>query len=525
MSEAARDGNAVGEPQPIVVHPEPHGVERRSWRDRRAHQLPMPAPSDTSPAEEPTIAPVEAATSPTRRAVSLDALRGLFLISMTLGFTIASTGLPDWMYHRQFPPPGDTLVDIPGISWRDLAYGAFLFTMAAALPITLSRKIDRGETEIGIFWGALKRYGLLLLFALLVGHSNTFFTGYTQTARLLALAGFVVMAMVYTRPRPDWSPGLWRAVRVAGFVLAAAFLLLSPLAYDSTFSVERIDAIIVGLAFAAVSGSVLWYLTRDRIDLRLGVLAVAVALYLGARGNGWIQQWWWNSPAPWAFSPSKLTLLTIVVPGTIAGDLVLRWLRSPDDAATVPAWTRGRVALLATIAALITPLIVVGMYHRQVQLTTQVALVLIGAGLFVVRGPVTRTERLLRGLFLWGAVWTALGLFLEPAEGGIRKTPETLSYFFISAGTTTMLLAFLTALTDALQVRRGIRILTDVGHNPLLAYVLFTVFLNSLLELIPAARPVLRGSPIQTLLRSALEVAVVLLIVRVATRRRVYWRT
>ena len=527
MSDPVIRPTSGEEPQPIVIHPEPHGAERRSFRDRRANALPVPTVLVERPPvpSEPASVPAEAAVPVQRRAVSLDALRGLFLISMTLGFTIASTGLPEWMYHRQFPPPGDRMVDVAGISWRDLAYGAFLFTMAAALPLTLSRRIQKGDTEIAIFWGALKRYGMLLLFGLLVAHANTFFTGYTQTARAIAIAGFGVMALVYTRPRPEWNQDRWRLIRRAGLVLAIAFLALSPLAYGQTFSFERIDGIIVGLAFASISGSILWYLTRDQFGIRVAVLGVAVALYLGARGGGWIGEWWWSSPAPWAFSPSRLALLTIVVPGLMAGDVLLRWMRAPDEPERQPAWSRGRVLLLAGLTAAITPVIVVGLYNRQVLLTTQLAIAAIAMGLFVVRTPATPTERMLRALFVWGALWLATGLFLEPAEGGIRKTPETLSYFFTSAGTTTMLLVSLTALTEVLDVRRGMRVLTDVGTNPLLAYVLFTVLLNSALELIPAARPLLRGSPAETLLRSALEVAIVVLIVRAASRRRIYWRT
>src|SRR6185503_3665405 len=99
-------------------------------------------------------------------------LRGLFLISMTAGFTIYSERLPAWMYHRQFPPPGDVAVNIPGISWRDLAYAAFLFTMAAALPLTLSRRVEKGETEIGIVVASVRRYAIPLFFALLIAHAN-----------------------------------------------------------------------------------------------------------------------------------------------------------------------------------------------------------------------------------------------------------------------------------------------------------------------------------------------------------------
>src|SRR6185437_9749481 len=125
------------------------------------------------------------ATEP-KRASALDALRGLFLVSMTFGFTISNTHLPLWMYHRQFPPTSDLPVNVAGISWRDLTYVSFMFTMATALPLTLTRRIDKGETELGIIFASLRRYGMLMVYGLLLAHSNTFFLGYTQPARVLS---------------------------------------------------------------------------------------------------------------------------------------------------------------------------------------------------------------------------------------------------------------------------------------------------------------------------------------------------
>ena len=51
------------------------------------------------------------------------------------------------------------------------------------------------------------------------------------------------------------------------------------------------------------------------------------------------------------------------------------------------------------------------------------------------------------------------------------------------------------AIIDVLDKRRFVRLLIDLGHNPLLCYVMFTVFLNSLFELIHPLQPVLQGSP------------------------------
>jgi predicted acyltransferase len=513
------------EQQPIVIHSPVHGEVNGELPldDLRPVVTVRDVVGDAAPRVPATG---EAATpAPARRANGLDALRGLFLVLMTLGFSLRGLDYPLWMYHRQQPPPDFSVIPVAGLAWRDLAYGAFLFTMAAALPLTLTRRILKGETELGIVFASIKRYWLLLLFALLVAHSNTYFTGYTQVGRVMALAGLVVMALVFTRRRPDWNERHFAIARRAGWVLAPAFLLLSPLLYGSTFSFGRIDDVIAGLAFAALSGSLVWYFTREHTVARLGVLAFAVALYLGARDQGWLQQWWYSSPAPWAFVPSRLGLLAIVIPGTLAGDAVLRWMRDADAPAREKSWSRTRMLLLVALGISFTPLVVVGTYTREVQATTQLCLALAVAGLFLTARPASAVERLLRSLFVWGAAWLLMGLFLEPFQGGIRKVPDTLSYFFTIAGITTMLLVSLTAITDALQKRGWVSALVDVGHNPLLMYVILSVGITSALELVEPLRGVMRSTPWLSFGRSVLETTAAVLLVRVATRRRIYWRT
>lgn len=478
-----------------------------------------------SPPESERLAAAAEPTQEPKRANSLDALRGLFLVLMTLGFTIHGSHYPDWMYHRQFPPPGN-LVPMVGLTWRDLAYAAFLFTMAAALPITLSRRIEKGETEISILLAVVRRFLLLFVFALLIGHSNTFFTGYTEQTRIVAIVGFVIMFAVFTRRRADWSETWFKVMKSAGWMAAIAFLLVSPLIYDGTFSPARRDDIIAGLAFAALSGSVIWYFTRTNLGARLAILAGVVALYLGAQSEGWIQEWWWSSPAPWLMRPSSLGLLAVAVPGTIAGDLLLRWMRSPRiEAQDELSWNRGRLRALLVLCLAIVPVVVIGLDNRWVQETTVLVLALCATGSLLTWHPRHPGERLVRGLFLWAALWLVLGLLLDPAEGGIRKVPETLSYFFTVTGLTAMLLVAFVASIDLLRRGAWARPLVDVGHNPMLAYVTYTVLLNSLFELIPEMRSLLRSSPGESFLRSLLATALVVLIVRTFTRRRIYWRT
>lgn len=538
---------AEDESQPIVIHRDASGDERsldvgggfqrNLSREAiltgapygRLTSEPELASSSVIPApiakpDRETLAAPELASGEARRAVSLDALRGLFIVLMTLSFTVSRDDYPAWMYHRQYPPPAQTFVPLAGLTWVDVIYPAFLFAMAAALPLALSRKVAAGEPEIGIIFGALRRALLLIAFALLVGHSDTFFLGYTQTGRAVGILGFVIMFLVFVRRRSDWNARTYRVINLAGWAAAVAFLLFSPLVFGKSFSFLPVDDVIVAIAAAAFMGSVLWYFTQRNFGWRFVALAIAVALYFGSQHGGWISDWWDSSRLPWLLYPGQLTLLTVVVPGTIAGDHILRWMRANEPVGD-RHWVSWRALALGLLAIAVVPIVVIGTYQRRMAGTTELVLAIIAVGCVFSWNPRTATEKLIRDTFLWASLWLTLGLFLEPAEGGIKKEPETLSYYFTVTGCTMMVLCSLTLLVDFAGWRKPVRWLVDVGHNPMLGYVLFTVLINPALELVPAFRPLLNGSPQEAFLRGLLSTALVVAIVRFATRRRIFWRT
>ena len=87
------------------------------------------------------------------------------------------------------------------------------------------------------------------------------------------------------------------------------------------------------------------------------------------------------------------------------------------------------------------------------------------------------------------------------------------------------MLVAMTALVDGVKRRNWVHALIDVGQNPLLGYVLFTLFLNPLLEMIAPLRGVLEGSPATSVARSAIATVLVVAAVRYVTHARVFWRT
>lgn len=95
-----------------------------------------------------------------KRSKGLDALRGISVLLMVLSGSIAfGDVLPAWMYHAQVPPPEHIFKpEIAGITWVDLVFPFFLFSMGAAIPLSLSRKMSTGEPDYcllykkNVFW-------------------------------------------------------------------------------------------------------------------------------------------------------------------------------------------------------------------------------------------------------------------------------------------------------------------------------------------------------------------------------------
>ena len=71
-----------------------------------------------------------------KRALTIDLLRGVAIIGMVLsGQILWNAELPAWMFHAQVPPPEFRFdPTVPGITWVDLVFPFFLFSMGAAFP-------------------------------------------------------------------------------------------------------------------------------------------------------------------------------------------------------------------------------------------------------------------------------------------------------------------------------------------------------------------------------------------------------
>jgi len=112
---------------------------------------------------------------PIKRADALDALRGLAILAMVLSGTLRYKILSAWMYHAQEPPPTHALDKaIAGLTWVDVVFPLFLFSLGAAIPLALSRRLDAGRSHLQILGHVFKRGLLLGAFAIILQHLRPF---------------------------------------------------------------------------------------------------------------------------------------------------------------------------------------------------------------------------------------------------------------------------------------------------------------------------------------------------------------
>lgn len=218
--------------------------------------------------------------------------------------------------------------------------------------------------------------------------------------------------------------------------------------------------------------------------------------------------------------------LWIVVPGTIVGDILHRYLqqrRELQEQAQEQAHTQNEanqaaeivagssssgawkiwLASLALTASLILPLVALW-YHRGVLFASEVAsasdgaegwwirltwspvlaagaLLLIGVAAWALLPNKTTSsdsadamaKRFHLQILGWGGVILALGLLVEPFEGGISKgPPATLSWYLVSLGMSIVALSWLTLIIETSRAGRVLMApLIANGQNPMLAYV------------------------------------------------------
>lgn len=401
------------------------------------------------------------------RSNSLDALRGFAILAMVLSSSIAFGILPAWMYHAQTPPPYHKFnPELPGLTWVDLVFPFFLFSMGAAIPLAFQKKIKEQTPAYKLIGLMLQRFALLIFFAVFTFHARAWVQSGTPgvTEQLISIAAFGLLCAMFIRMKTI-------VPKIVAFALALAFLF-----YKKT-DLSRSDVIIVVLANMALFGTLIWWLTVKRPLLRIGVLPFIAAVFLAAQTpDSWAKAVYDWSPLPWAYKFYYLKYLFIIIPGTFAGE----WLQQPLPADNSTDKRKWRLIAAGTLALVIINLMF--LFNRQLVLNLVLNIGVGAAMLFLARkmlSPMPSWMNCLQaGVYL---LW--LGLFFDCTQGGIKKDPSNYSYYFVTGGLSFLVILGFSILEYYGYCNRLIRYLAANGRNPMVAYVAGNLLLLPVMHL------------------------------------------
>lgn len=365
------------------------------------------------------------------RVNSIDALRAVSIFGMIFCAAIGyGSDLPRWMFHCQVPPPSYVFTpEIRGITWVDLVFPFFLFSMGAVFPFSIGSRLRSGSSNLSVSLGIVRRGLVLMAFSLAMGDMDA-----AHAAGTIGSAySFVIWLCVFAallRTSRKW-------VNYAGWTAVVLLVALQGVLIDIPFKFSRYDCILELLAVASVMGGLIYQYTRDNIRLRvLFVLLVAALKMLG-------------------FDFTQY--LVIVLSASVVGDVIR--LRASQEICSKGDAGAAFVALAAV------PVMLWSFFTRNVAVGFGISFALaLGFALLTYR------SRSVFSVTGWiGFAMLLIGIGLDPVDGGIAKDYCNLSYLFATCGMAALSLCFLIWVESRGALSRN---LVYAGRNPMVAYTI-----------------------------------------------------
>jgi len=156
-----------------------------------------------------------------QRVLSIDVFRGLTMLVMIFVNDLAGVkGLPWWNYHM---PRGAN-----GMTYVDVVFPAFLFIVGMAIPLAVSRRLEKDDSQIQLWKHILLRFASLAILGIFIanwGKLDPQLTGVSK--RVWSLTGFTGAILLWNvyQPSPNRQT-LFKALRLAGFIMLFAMLAI-----------------------------------------------------------------------------------------------------------------------------------------------------------------------------------------------------------------------------------------------------------------------------------------------------------
>ena len=464
--------------------------------------------------------------SKTNRIATIDLLRGIAIVGMILCSNIGfNSGLPAWMFHAQTPPPSYSFnPDVAGITWVDLVFPFFLFSMGAAFPLAMRKKLEGGESPLKVFGGLIKRWLVLTVFGLILG--NAYAVGGSSrpawNISLFNISLWVAMFLTFVRTDFKDAQGLKKhmgsAVNLCGVAMMVLLAFVSVKWFGIPLNRYSSDIIIMILANIAIWGGLIWMLTKDNLRLRwLVVLFIAAIKAVSSYAPEALSFFPATGKLSWLFSWNWLQYLLVAIPGSIIGDMILKHARSGSglefDGKDIAA---GFIALIAVCVQLW------GLFTRHVAADFIISVLLAAAFLVLTM----KQKNVFKVTALTGFALMLTGIAMDPVDGGITKDYCNLSYVFTTSGMAALTSAFLLML----EFRFGVKgpFLAGVGQNPMLAYTVtgfFTGPILSLVGILPALYALSAGSWFWGLMQGLIITFIMMCVTYWFTTFRLFWRS
>jgi predicted acyltransferase len=238
--------------------------------------------------------PAPAASRPTARIPSLDALRGLTILVMIFVNDLHGVkGAPAWMKHIQ-PPNAD------GMTFVDVVFPAFLFIVGTSIPFAIGRRLAQGES-LGRVWRHIltRTLGLLVIGVFMVNEESISDRG-PLSPPLWTMLMYVAVILVWNTP--PRQPGARRTLALGLRAVGLALLVALAFLYRGQGEAGLIElrpewwGILGLIGWAYLVGCLVYVPLRNQLAGVVGMISLLYCVYIADAAGGfshlsWLTRW------------------------------------------------------------------------------------------------------------------------------------------------------------------------------------------------------------------------------------------